>query len=253
MIAENERKAIREAFGKAAAHYDGAAQVQREIAGSLLDFCAGDTPTRILDAGCGTGHGRKLLGDMHPDASIVGLDAAHAMCASHASDAICGDIERLPFAAGSFDFYWSSLAWQWTDAARSISEAARVLAPGGALRVATLGPATLGELRDAFASIDSARHVREFADATCYAPLLEAAGFTQVRVALRTHLVHASDLSALLRSIRDIGAHTLGPQRRRSLLGKHAWQRLCAAYEIRRDSRGLPATYDAIYLLATKA
>lgn len=252
-ISDAERKAIRTAFARAVGSYDSVAQVQREAASALLSLCAADQPRVVLDAGCGTGHGGSLLAEVYPQAMIISLDTAHAMCVAAGRRALCGDIEHLPLASSCCDMYWSSLAWQWTDPRRSVTEAARILKPGGALRVATLGPGTLKELRGAFATVDDARHVRDFFPVEGYAPLLEAAGFAAAQIVRRPVLAYAEDLSGLLRAIRDLGAHTVGPERRRSLLGRRSWECLCRAYERWRTPRGLPATYDVVHLIATRS
>lgn len=251
MVAEDERQAIRKAFSDAAHSYDGEARVQREIATYLSSLYASEeVPERILDAGCGTGHGGQLLAAKYPNTSIVSLDSAHAMCRRAPRNPVCADIEHLPFACASIDLYWSSLAWQWTDPAQAICEASRALKAGGILQVATLGPDTLSELREAFRSVDEAKHVRDFDDVERYEHLLAAHGFGLLQLWRHRHLSFSEDIPSLLRSIREIGAHTLGSGRRRGLLGRHAWQRFCSALESTRTSDGLPTTYDAIYLIA---
>ena len=259
----DERQAIRSAFDKASQRYESAAKVQREIADHLATLLtsdqiggAADQPhssgaAQILDTGCGTGYANALITKHYGDQRIISLDVAFGMCKA-TQDAICGDIEALPFKSGSMDLYWSSLAWQWTRPAIAIAEAARVLKFGGHLRVATLGPETLHELRASFAHIDSAQHVRTFDSPEIYPYLLANQGFANIRVMRRRHVIILPTLVSIMRSLRDIGAHTLGDKRRKGLLGRHAWQTLEASYEAFRTPDGLPVSYDAVYLTATR-
>ncbi|MDO6385510.1 methyltransferase domain-containing protein [Uliginosibacterium sp. 31-12] len=247
-----EKQLIRAAFGAAATRYDAVAELQRRIARDLLSR----TPAahRMLDAGCGTGFGARLLRSAHAEANVFALDAAQPMCA-HSGEALatCGDIEALPFANASFDLYWSSLAWQWTTPLLAAHEAARVLAPGGVLRVATLGPDSLRELREAFASVDSHAHVRDFDSLEHHANALNTAGFSTLYIERVVIQAFLPDLRTILRDLRQLGAHALGAARRRGMLGRQAWQRLETAYEAHRSPAGLPVSYDVIYLAASKA
>ena len=246
-----EKQAIRAAFGKAAAAYDAFAEVQRRIARQLLI----QTPPAlsILDAGCGTGFGVQLLRAAQADASILALDSALPMCARLASPAVvCGDIEALPLADGCLDLYWSSLAWQWTRPELAAAEAARVLAQGGHLRVASLGPGTLSELRKAFSALDTYNHVRAFHTLEHHAGALQAAGFSDVRITRCLEQTHAPDLRSILRDIRSLGAHQLDGARRPGMIGRQSWQKLQTAYEAFRTREGLPVSYDVFYLSATK-
>ena len=101
------KQRVRESFGRAATSYDSAAIVQRRVCDRLLaEFKpAAQGPQRILDAGCGTGYGARLLRGRWPDARLTGVDFAPAMLhiARHHSHANCAaDIEALPFADANF-------------------------------------------------------------------------------------------------------------------------------------------------------
>lgn len=252
-----ERRSIRAAFDAAADHYDAAAGLQREVATALAESASFGAAAGIaLDAGCGTGFGLDLLARRAPQMARLGLDLAPAMarsCQARGSDTLVGDIEALPLADASIAHYWSSLAWQWCDAPLAAREAFRVLAPDGVLSVATLGPETLAEVREAFATIDSKPHVRRFASEEALRAALTQAGFADIRIARRAHFAWAPDLRALLHAIRAIGAHTLGDARRRGLLGREAWQQLNTHYERHRRAEGLPARYDVLQIHARKA
>ena len=64
-----EKHRIRAAFSRAATTYDAAAVLQREVCRALLDALtttATCSPADILDAGCGTGYGARLLAERWP-------------------------------------------------------------------------------------------------------------------------------------------------------------------------------------------
>ncbi len=254
-----EKHRIRAAFSRAATTYDAAAVLQREVCRALLDAltgAAGDAcpPAAILDAGCGTGYGARLLGGRWPAARLVAADFAAAMAQQAASTApaCVADIEALPLRSASFDLWWSSLTVQWCDAQRVFAEAARVLRPRGRLALSTLGPGTYGELRAAFAGIDRHRHTLDFSEPAHLTAAAEAAGFSDLQVTRRTITLHYPDLKALLGAVKAIGANALGAGRRSGMMGKAAWQALSAAYEAQRSAEGLPASYDVILLTARR-
>jgi len=245
---------IRQSFERAAPSYDAAAEVQRRICAQLAGGLPAQAPARWLDAGCGTGHALGLLGHRYPDSCAIALDLAGAMLARIAPPClrVAGDLEALPLADASLDLYWSSLAVQWCDLPRALAEAARVLRDGGALRLASLGPATFHELRTAFAGIDDYRHTLAFHDAAQIARLAEEAGFSGVRLRSTVEIAHFPDLRALLRSVKAVGANQLGAGRRTGLMGRSTLARVEAAYEALRTPAGLPLSYDVILLEATR-
>ena len=245
------RRAIRRSFDRAAASYDSAATLQRRVCELLLAELPEATPRTILDAGCGTGYALGLLRARQPDASIIAMDFAPAMVAA-AGGGVCADIEALPFPPSRFDLYWSSLSFQWCNAHRAISEAARVLAPGGILAVSSLGPGTLAELSDAFAGIDGHRHVLDFPPVDSLPAACAATGLTNVRMVRRPVRLHHATLADLLGELRALGANQVGAARRPGLMGRRAWQTVEQRYEARREAAGLPATFEVILCLASK-
>jgi malonyl-CoA O-methyltransferase len=245
------KHAVRRSFDRAATSYDAAARLQRRVCQLLFDQLADPAPARILDAGCGTGYALGLLAGRWPGSRIFAADFAPAMVAT-AGGGICADIEALPFAAASFDLYWSSLSFQWCDAGRAIAEATRVLAPGGRLAVSSLGPGTLAELREAFAGTDRHRHVLDFPPADTLATACAATGLADVRLDSHTLRFHHGDLAALLRELKALGANQVGSQRRPGLMGRAAWQTVERRYEARRETAGLPATFEVVLCAASK-
>jgi malonyl-CoA O-methyltransferase len=161
------KRDVRRAFDRAARTYDGAAILQREICGRLLEHLDPIRlePRRVLDLGCGTGSAFEALSKRYPRAAFFGLDLAPAMLAMAKARSpwwrralggspaalACADAERLPIAGRSMQLVFSNLALQWCDPEAVFAEVSRVLEPGGLFLFSTFGPDTLRELRAAFA------------------------------------------------------------------------------------------------------
>lgn len=248
---------VRDSFERAAASYDSAAAVQRWVCGRLAaSLPAMITPGIILDAGCGTGFGLRLLRERFLPGNLIGLDIAPAMLArarvAPPSYRLGGDLEHLPLADASLGLYWSSLTLQWCDLAAALAEADRILWPGGTLAVATLGPGTFAELKEAFAAADRYPHTLSFHDTGAVNALAAAAGFEHLRVWRERKVAHYPDLRTLMRAVKAIGANQLGAGRRTGLMSRQAFARAEAAYEARRQPAGLPLSYDVIFLVGRK-
>ena len=246
------QQSVRAAFNRAATRYDAAATLQKEVCALLLaglDARGVGAYPAILDAGCGTGYGARLLRSKFAGAHLTLADFAPAMLeqAKSAADFCCvADIQALPFASGSFDLWWSSLAIQWCDTKAVFTEAARVLRSGGHLAVSTLGEHTFAELRTAFSAVDPYRHTLDFATEAHVHAALQHAQCTDIALYRTTIKQHYPDLKSLLHSVKAIGANTVVAGGRSALMGRKGWQALEAAFEKQRTPEGLPLSYDVI-------
>lgn len=261
-----DKRSTRESFSRAASTYDRAAVLQREIGDRMaerLDYIRLE-PTRVLDAGSGTGHGTLSLAARYAKAQRIALDIAPAMLRAALAkeprrwlsafgsrtrtQPVCADLECLPLASGSIDMVWSNLALQWVnDLPGALSEFARVLRPGGLVMFSTFGPDTLKELRQAFASVDGYSHVSRFTDMHDIGDMLLAAGFVTPVVDMEQITLTYPTLRELMRDLKAIGAHNATSGRRSGLMGRHAFERVLAAYEVFRKDGRLPASYEVVY------
>jgi malonyl-CoA O-methyltransferase len=268
---------VRRAADRAAASYDGAAVLQREVCGRMAERLAliRLPPARILDAGCGTGEALTELTARYPGAAIIGLDFAERMIAEAKRRAaalsvppvglaakllgaratsrgrisfVCGDATRLPLGRDSVDLVWSNLMLPSVgEPAAALAEFLRVLKVGGLLMFTSFGPDTLKELRAAFAGIDRASHVGRFVDMHDVGDALVETGFAEPVMDAETITLTYADAIAMLRELKAIGAHNATLGRPRGLMGRARWARMLAALErSRRDGR-LPATFEVVY------
>lgn len=116
-------------------------------ASALLETAELRAGDRVLDIACGTGvvarHAAEQVG---PGGSVDGLDISAGMLeiARESSTGIDwheGDAASLPLPDGAFDVVVSSLGMQFVeDKETALREMHRVLAPGGRVAIATVGP-----------------------------------------------------------------------------------------------------------------
>ncbi|MEU3521429.1 class I SAM-dependent methyltransferase [Streptomyces sp. NPDC006654] len=94
------------------------------------------TGATAVDVGAGTGIATALLHARGAD--VLAVEPGEGMAAQFRATfpdipIVRGDGNALPLAADTADFLTYAQAWHWTDTARSVPEALRVLRPGGAL------------------------------------------------------------------------------------------------------------------------
>ena len=254
-----DKRQVAASFSRAAASYDSVAELQRAVGSQLLSRLPDDfTPERWLDLGCGTGYFSRVLGQTFAESEGLALDIAegmlnHARPLGGATHFIAGDAERLPLQAQSCELIFSSLAVQWcADFAAVLSEAHRVLKPGGVLAFASLCVGTLYELRDSWSRVDGMVHVNRFREFSAYQQLCAASGLRVVSLETRPHVLHYPDVRSLTHELKALGAHNLNPGRPGGLTGRTRILGLIDAYEQFRQPQGLPATYQVVYAVLEK-
>lgn len=272
---EVDPRAVRRAFARAAATYDAAAVLQREVGSrmaSRLDYTKIE-PRMILDAGCGTGEAVGELAVRYAGARVVALDVALPMVEAARERArrarslfrrllpealtgggqaaplfVCGDVNMLPLPGVAFDLVWSNLALQWAnDLPRVFAEMRRVMKVGGLFTFTTFGPDTLKEIRGAFARVDGHTHTNRFTDMHDIGDMLVAAGFADPVMDMEQMTLTYADASALMRELKHLGATNATRGRPRGLMGRRRWQRTLALLDAMRQEGRIPATFEVVY------
>jgi malonyl-CoA O-methyltransferase len=254
-----DKRQVAASFSRAAASYDSVAELQRDVGSQLLQRLPADfVPARWLDLGCGTGYFTRALAELFDTSNGLALDIAegmlnHARPLGGAQHFIAGDAERLPLQDSSCDLIFSSLAVQWcADFDSVLSEAFRVLKPGGIFAFASLCAGTLYELRDSWRQVDGLVHVNRFREFAGYQQLCAASRLRAVSLENQPHVLHYPDVRSLTHELKALGAHNLNPGRPGGLTGRARILGLVDAYEQFREASGLPATYQVVYAVLEK-
>ncbi|MGL5345640.1 malonyl-ACP O-methyltransferase BioC [Plesiomonas sp.] len=239
-------------FSKAAASYDSAAALQREIGHDLMQLA--DIPTGILlDIGCGTGYfSRQWQQRGH---SVIALDIAEGMLAVAAAQQsaecyVCADMESIPLPDNSVDTCFTSLAIQWSrNLPQVFRELTRITRPGGKILFATLLENTLSELRASWhavdPNIDLDAHVNAFLSINQINIALAQAGISHHHLNFSTKKVMYPSVVALMRDLKAIGANHVHRERRSGLGGRRQLAELERHYREKFQQQAmLPASYD---------
>lgn len=287
------KKIIRESFSKAASTYDLHSCLQKDVAvwladrvrtykdqqdtAQIMNACiqvvgaaagpmASSPPDEIkaLDIGCGTGNMAVLLSGILTKAAIYATDLAMPMLEKTRERfkarplLAASDCEALPFSDSTFDIIVSSLAYQWAqNIVQAFKEAARTLKPGGRLFFATLGPATLHELRSCYnEALADGRYPgpQGYPDALALSSYIREAGL-ELR-SIEKQIVHRryESIYGLIRTLKMIGAAPARNSKRGTAAGDMTLRRAGRIYAERfaAPEGGVIATYEVILVCAEK-
>ncbi|HEX5755684.1 MAG TPA: malonyl-ACP O-methyltransferase BioC [Arenimonas sp.] len=262
MTSRFDRRQLRRSFGRAAPNYAAVAALQREVESRLLeqlDYLEERKPARVLDLGCGPGRASAAMKQRWPKAEVIAVDMALPMLREAGKQSrfwrplrrVCADITALPFAEQSCDVIFSSLCLQWVDDLPALfNEFRRVLRPDGLLLLATFGPDTLAELREAYSAIGEAPPVSPFTPIQPLGDALLGAGFRDPVLEREHYTLTYPALRALMQELRAIGAVDARAERPRGLAGRARLQRVTDAYETFRSNGVLSSSWEVISAMA---
>jgi ubiquinone/menaquinone biosynthesis C-methylase UbiE len=150
---------------------------------------------RVLEVGCGTG---RWLAELHPVAQqVYGMDLSLGMLQQaqqrpESLSLICGHASHLPFPNAVFDLIFCVNAFHHFPQPRAfVSEARRLLRPGGALAIMGMDPHAGRDrwyLYDYFAGTRET-DLRRFSSSGTILDWMVAAGFARVEWRVVEHLV----------------------------------------------------------------
>lgn len=224
-------------------------------------------PARVLDIGCGKGHGMATLSARFPNAQVVGVDSALPMLlASGRNDGrfvrwlrsmtgdgtagmrrrdarLCADAQRLPLQTSSVDLLWSNLLWHWLDKPMlALEDWYRVIRPGGLLMLSSFGVDTGRELAALGWPIPAFPDMHDIGDA------LSKNGFAEPVMDTERITLEYRDPLKLITELSSLAGHA-SHNRRRGLSGRGARSNWLATLgEAQRAGGGvLPITVEVVY------
>lgn len=255
---------IQEAFNKAAKTYDSVAFLQGAVCEALVTRLAFFHPEKgiLLDMGCGTGFGAKMLAEKHLPLSIIGFDLAFGMLTETCQKIrgsrvrlVCANAHSLPFRENSAQFIFSNMSLQWCENLQLVfKESLRVLKPQGVFVFSMVGPDTLRELRASWLEADpNHSHVNSFMDMHEVGDLLLQIGFSDPVLDVEPYGVAYDSVYELLKDLKALGSSKLDKKVYPGLTTRKSLAAVAECYEHYRTPEGtLPVTYEIIFGVGKK-
>jgi len=228
---------VQRRFDRAAKDFDGADFVHRYTFDGLSQRLSPALikPARILDLGCATGTGSRLLDKRYRQARVISVDASSGMLRmlrkkrsrfAKASE-LQGDASRIPLRDGSIDLVFSNLLLPWiSDLSTFFTEVARVLRKDGIFAFATFGPGSLCEIRAAWHALDQDWHANAYPDMHDIGDALVRAGLRDPVLDVDHLDVTYRDAGSLYRDLTHSGARNCLQNRRKTLTGKQRFRQM---------------------------
>jgi len=246
------KKEVAKSFDRAASTYDDFSQFQANVLMRLVSMCPNVLPRFSLDLGCGTGNAAAFLAPI--STQLVNLDLSENMLEKAQqknadSFPVCGDAEVLPFKSSVFDLVFSSLSIQWCENLDSLaSEVERVLNPAGLFVVSTLSKDSMPELAHCWQQVDGHTHINHYPSYDHLISQIKEAGFELVKSVCEPLTMWFDSSKAAIDSLKKVGASVLIEKDERQVVTPAMWRDFLLEYEKLRTDKGIPLTYQLVYL-----
>lgn len=237
------QQAVARQFNKAAKHYHQHANIQRLTASKLLSIGPGYV-SNVLDVGCGPA---ATTADILPwTDNYLGVDIAPAMLSKAAADYpqltwLNGEWEALPIADNTVDWLFANLSMQWVhDLEKAMSEAHRVLEPGGVVTVNTVVEGTFSSFIKSWNAVDDLQHTQTFHTAERVQREVSTLNWQSMDFELERHTQYFANVRDLMGSIKGVGANYVRRTDNAGLMTRSRLKQLESAFESYRIKQGLP-------------
>jgi len=250
------KQQLAKSFGRAASTYDLHANFQKQVLASLLSILPRVQLSMVMDLGCGTGNALKPLAKL--SRQLVGVDLSESMLgiASNkepTTNFICADAEQLPFADGSFNLIFSSLAIQWCQSHLALfREIKRVVEPGGWWCFSTLCEGSMLEIGEAWRQVDGRLHSNQYPSMEKIASDLLESGLEIHQQETRTMTMHFQTVQEAIYSVKKVGASVITEVENRSSVTPSVWKEFVQKYSTAHDGIGIPLSYQVAFIIARK-
>lgn len=257
VVLSSNKSKVRQSFDSAANSYDEFALLQKQVSIDLLAKINTDfVDDVVVDIGCGTGFLIQQLMQRSAVRQLIAVDIAFSMLQVARTkfnnvQYVCVDAEMLPVQNDSVDKIVSNLALQWCqNLTRVFNGFNRALKQQGQILFSTFGPATLQELKQAWAEVDNYSHVNNFHSIDELTVFLQQAEFRNIKIEAHRYQSHYRNVIELMRELKATGAHNVLTGLNRKTTRKSRMQNMTVAYEKYRVNGFLPATYEILFVSA---
>ena len=244
-----DKSLVKRRFSSSRRSYESAASVQDDIAVRLADMLPPDIPDgAILEIGCGTGNSTRRLmektgaPDSRHSLQLWDLDIPSTL--SFPGVSTCElDAESAVFTLpdSSLAMIYSASTLQWFNSLRSfLSQARRVLKPGGVLAFSTFGPQTMRQVHTSTVTVS------RFPDLDAIRRMIPG-GLTIEDSSVETMTLEFDSPLDVLRHIRTTGVNSLEEGPRSATLAR----RLLRDYPLSPSGKA-PLTYQPMLFIIRK-
>ena len=228
--------------------------VLNEIETRLLQHIMGVkvSPRRALTHGCDSKNYVQALHQEYPNSAWTVSAPIAAPLRLHRSrwwrrrPSVQHASHLLPYRDASFGMMISNLVGSNpATLPMFLEEASRLIEADGLVAVSLLGPNSLREFREAWASIDNGAHVAQCLDMHDVGDILVQNGFSGVVMDAEELIITYPDVASAAREMRQLGIANVDPIRTLGMTTPRRWKQVCASYP--QQNQRIPVTLELVY------